>query len=118
MKMKMIALAVAAAGMVSSGAAHADFCGDYARDGVAIFDQAQRVGCKVSNPNWQSHYNWCVRNSPARVNQARANGQRQLAACRARQGGGYGGGGYGGYSSGGYSSGGYGGYGSSGGRRW
>lgn len=101
MKMKMIALAVAAAGMVSSGAAHADFCGDYARDGVAIFDQAQRVGCKVSNPNWQSHYNWCVRNSPARVNQARANGQRQLAACRARQGGGYGGGGYGGGGGGG-----------------
>lgn len=94
--------------MTFSGAASADFCSDYARDGVALYDQARRVGCNVSNPNWQSHYNWCVRNPPARANAARANGQRQFAECRARQGGGYGGGGYGG---GGYGGGGGGGFG-------
>jgi len=118
MKKTILTLAVAAAGTMISGAASADFCGNYASSMVNINTQAARLGCNLTHPNWQNHYNWCVRNPPGRVNGALQSWQGRLNQCRPRQGGGgYGGGGYGGggYGGGGYGGGGYGGGGYGGG---
>ena len=118
MKKTILTLAVAAAGTMISSAALADFCGNYASSMVNINTQAARLGCNLTHPNWQHHYNWCVRNPPGRVNGALQSWQGRLNQCRPRQGGGGcggGGGGGGGYGGGGYGGGGGGGYG--GGRR-
>lgn len=102
MKKTILTLAVAAAGTMISGAASADFCGNYASSMVNINTQAARLGCNLTHPNWQHHYNWCVRNPPGRVNGALQSWQGRLNQCRPRQGGGgYGGGGYGGGGGGG-----------------
>ncbi len=104
MKKKIFAFALATAGLTISGvAARADFCGDYATSMAGIGDQGSRIQCNVARPNWQHHFNWCVRNPPDRVRAALSKTRGALDQCRARQrgGGGYGGGGGGGYGGGG-----------------
>lgn len=68
------------------GATDPGFCQNYAQGMVALGAEAMRKNCLQYGPqglhtNYQSHYNWCLRNSRGAVQGAAARINGLLASC-------------------------------------
>lgn len=73
-------------GYGGGGGSGPGYCQNYAHGMVAIGAEAMRKGCTQYGPqglhtNYGSHYNWCLRSPPGRVQSAAARINALLASC-------------------------------------
>lgn len=65
-----------------------DRCHNYASEMLANDARGRQARCKGWNnhSNYNGHYTWCQRQTPARTNQALSNWRSRLQACQFRAG--------------------------------